>query len=277
MEEEKTFEPANADSDQTDSDDEVIEVVNVGGRIFYPNDEPEELYYMAWAAKFSHVETQNWVGGHPLMPSSVEWPQCQCHGPLKFCWQFDENVYTNDDADDKSNGTLILCFMCVTTDSSGWIWPNKRCITQRNYYDMCHVRGYSFCYRFIRVSKTADLKLRYSEEADKPFMPLRYLKMEPVKLVRPEYEFEEHDSYHLVGNSYVSHDSFIVQSRTLEYDAFNNSAFLFETRGIKDQEDLRAGHGYIAMNEKGDLFPFWSAPNPGVFNVSKGLSMTHTF
>lgn len=288
MEEKKTFEPANADSwkitvvpqktgrsrrmteegdvsDQTDSDDEVIEVVNAGGRIFYPNDEPEELYYMAWAAKFSHVETPSWVGGHPMMPSSVKWPQCGCHGPLKFCWQIAED-----------DNTLLLCFMCVTVDDSKWIWPKTKCVSRENYADICIINHTShvFCYKFIRVSQAATLKLRDSEE---PFLPRQYLKLEEVKLVKPDYEFESNDSNHLVGNSYVSHDSYLNQTTDLQRSAFNNAAFLFKTMGIKDQEDLTAGHGYIAMNENADLFPFWSAPNPGVFNVSRGLSMSHTF
>lgn len=287
----KIFQPVNADSmsvemttkkpsqkkkrssdvedepEGTDSDDEVIEVVTGGGggRIFYPNDAPEELYYTAWAAKFSHVETPSWVGGHPTMPSTVKWPQCGCHGPLKFCWQIAE-----------SDNTLLICFMCVTVDESKWIWPKTKCVSQENHADICIINHAShvFCYKFIRVSRAATLKLRDSEE---PLLPRQYLKLEEVKLVKPEYEFESNDSNHLVGNSYVSHDSYINQTRDLRRSAFYNAAFLFKTMGIKDQEDLTAGHGYIAMNEEATLFPFWSAPNPGVFNVSKGLSMTHTF
>ena len=240
----------------------------VGGRYLEicEDDRPKELFYNAFSAKRSNVETMSWVGGSPLMDHDSEWPTCKIHGDLSFCWQLEED-----------EETLLLCFMCVQKDDNGWIWPKCGCAYQDSL-GLCFVGYESFCYKFIRIRISGFLEVRVAPHVDSTKQILLdkiYLKLEEIQLPRPEEYFEKFEDYYILGDQLV-HSDCLSDDRN-QYQNWYDAAFLFKTKGIKDQHDIPAHYGYIAMKESATLFPFWSARNPGIFNVSKGLKMIHEF
>jgi hypothetical protein len=242
-----------------------------GDQCFGP-DFPPELYYNAYALRTSGLATPEceygYVGGQPLLAPDQKWPVCDTHGPLTFLWNFRE---TPDN--------WLAFFMCVDHEHQNgddWIWPEQKCsASYGSGVHTCHAYVYYFAYSFLRTPlATPNLSSRANPN------PIRELErkslfIRPVKLVRPDFTFEQKSDYYQVGDKYIHSDVMHDETSRAESAAWQDTAFLFKTKGVIEQHEIPRGYGYLVMGSNSDVLPIWTLPNPGILNASKGLFLHH--